>query len=120
MNTLTDKLTVPGPVTLDDSERAAIAAALAELARSAAVRATHESLLASFGQDVRDVERAVDDAIAGMAEAHAADGAPQQVAARDALAAARAALAADVRNSTDLRALTAAAVRFALAIAVPT
>jgi hypothetical protein len=119
MTTLTDKLTTPGPITLDDTERAAVAAAFAELARSAAVRATHESLLASFGRDARDVVRAVDDAFARMTT-HAGDRAAEQSGARDTLESARAALTAEVQASTDLRSLIAAAVRFAFAVALPT
>ena len=42
MTTLTDKLTSPGPITLDDTERAAVAAAFAELARSVGYRYSYD------------------------------------------------------------------------------
>ena len=115
---LSDRLASNGPITLNDDERRAIIAALAELARSAIIGAKQEALLRSYGEDGREIERLALRGVA-LAAGHGEARAAEQRAAGDAVAAARARLAAEARASGDLRGIIAAAVRFAIAVVAP-
>jgi len=118
MTNLPDRLSTPGEITLTDDERLALLAALTELAHSAVIRARHEALLKSYGEDAREIERIALRGIAlGADRAHAR--AAEQSTATDAVAAARSALAAEVRNASDLRGIVASAIRFAITLVKP-
>lgn len=118
VHSLTDALSRDGDITLTNDERRAIHAALAELARTVIVRARHESLLASYGEDAAELDGL---AVRGLALAtdHTGARAPEQSAAADALAQARAKLATEARRAGDLRGIVAAAVRFAISLVNP-
>jgi len=118
MTNLPDRLSIPGDVTLTDDERLTLVAALTELAHAAVVRARHEALLKSYGEDAGEIERLAMRGIA-LGSDRAPVRAAEQINAKDAVAAARAALAAEVRNASDLRGIVASAIRFAVTLVKP-